>query len=250
MTLIAAGDNLRNRALQGLEYMSQEEAEREALRQAMEQQRKMQRAQLAGQVGGLAGGYVLNKYGDRIGGGIKNMLGMGPPPQAPATPLTPAEQTQLSQQLGSPITQQSTTQALSAAGSPAAQAQVADLLGRSSVLTGQGLTTQAAPQVLGQGLNAAAGVSPSIASAAGAAAPSAGSITIGGTTTSLSAAAPAAQAASGAAATGAAAAESAAAVQGAVATPPAGSLTLAKLAPPLAIGLGAFFVLNSLFDIF
>ena len=40
MTLIAAGDNLRNRALQGLEYMSQEEAEREALRQAMEQQKK------------------------------------------------------------------------------------------------------------------------------------------------------------------------------------------------------------------
>ena len=40
--------------------------------------------------------------------------------------LTPAEQTQLNQQLGSPITQQSTSQALSAAGSQLPKAQVAD----------------------------------------------------------------------------------------------------------------------------
>tara|TARA_B100000925_G_C21862577_1_gene410636 strand:- start:84 stop:827 length:744 start_codon:yes stop_codon:yes gene_type:complete len=247
MTLIATGDNLRNRAMLGLQYMSEEEAEREAIRQQMLMQEKAQRAALAGQIGGIGGAAVVNRYSDEIGSGIRNMLGMGAqPPELSA--LTPAERTELSQQLGSPITQQSTSQALSAAGSPAYQAQVADLLGRSSAITGQALTSQAAPQVLGQGLNAAAAVSPEIAAAAGSAAPSAGSITLGGTTTSLSAAAPAAQAASGAAATGAAAGKSAAAVQGAVATPPAGSLTLAKIAPPLAIGLGAFFLLNALFD--
>ena len=136
MTLIAAGDNLRNKALLGLEYMTKEEAEREALLQQMKAQEKMQRAQLAGQVGGIGATYLLNNYGDEISGGIKNMLGMGAqPPEMSA--LTPAEQTQLSQQLGSPITQQSTSQALSAAGSQLPKAQVADLLGRSSAITGQ-----------------------------------------------------------------------------------------------------------------
>ena len=247
MTLIAAGDNLRNKALLGLEYMTKEEAEREALLQQMKAQEKMQRAQLAGQVGGIGATYLLNNYGDEISGGIKNMLGMGAqPPEMSA--LTPAEQTQLSQQLGSPITQQSTSQALSAAGSQLPKAQVADLLGRSSAITGQALTSQAAPQVLGQSLNAAnaaAAVSPEIAAAAGSAAPTAGSINIGGITTALNPAA----VGTPAAATSAAATQSVAAAQGAAAaTPSAGSLTLAKLAPPLAIGLGAFFLLNALFD--
>ena len=35
MGLIATGDNLRNKAMLGLEAMSQEEAEREAVRQQM-----------------------------------------------------------------------------------------------------------------------------------------------------------------------------------------------------------------------
>ena len=51
------------------------------------------------QVGGIGATYLLNNYGDEISGGIKNMLGMGAqPPEMSA--LTPAEQTQLSQQLG------------------------------------------------------------------------------------------------------------------------------------------------------
>lgn len=242
MTLIATGDNLRNKAMLGLQAMSQEEAEREALRQQMLAQEKAQRAQLAGTALGIGGAYVQREYGGDIANYVSGLFSS---PQAPAAPLTSVERSQLSQSLGSPITNQSTSAALSQAGNPAAQAQVADLLGRSSALTGQALTSQAPAQVLGQGLNAAAGVSPTIASAATPAAGAVPSITLGGTTTTLSGAAgvsPAIASAAGGAGAGTGTAAAAA-------TPAAGTAPmLAQIAPPLAIGLGAFFLLNKLFD--
>jgi len=243
MTLIATGDNLRNKAMLGLQAMSQEEAEREAIRQQMLQAEKAQRAQLAGTALGIGGAYVQREYGGAIADRISGLFSS---PQAPATPLTPAEQSQLSQGLGSPITQQSTSQALAASGNPAAVTQVADLLGQSSAITGSPLVSQAPAQVLGQGLNAAAGVSPTIASAATPAAGAVPSITLGGTTTTLSGAAgvsPAIASAAGGAGAGTGTAAAA------TATPAAGTAPmLAQIAPPLAIGLGAFFLLNQLFD--
>ena len=41
MTLIATGDNLRNKAMLGLQAMSEEEAEREAIRQQCCNRRKL-----------------------------------------------------------------------------------------------------------------------------------------------------------------------------------------------------------------
>lgn len=232
MGLIATGDNLRNKAMLGLEAMSQEEAEREAVRQQMLRAEKAQRAQLAGTGLGIGGGYVVNNYGGQIADYARGLFGGGAQPP----PLNT-----------SPITQQSSSQALSAAGNPAAQTQVANLLGTSSALSGtpSALAAQAPAQVLGTALSPAAGVAPSVAAAA---APSAGSITLGGATTTLSAATPAAQAASGAAATGAAAAESAAAVANAGAATPAAGAPFMAMAGPLAIGVGAFFLLDALFD--
>lgn len=219
MTLIATGDNLRNKAMLGLQAMSQEEAEREAIRQQMLQAEKAQRAQLAGTALGVGGAYVQREYGGAIADKISGLFG--------------GEQVALNT---SPITQASASQALSASGNPAAMAQVGDLLGSSSAITGIPTSAQAPAQVLGTTLNAASGVSPSIASAAGAAP----SVTVGGTTTTLSGAAgvsPAVASAAGGAAPAAAAPAAA----------PAGSV-LATVAAPLAIGLGAFFFLNKLFD--
>ena len=224
MTLIATGDNLRNKAILGLEAMSQEEAEREAIRQQMLAQEKAQRAQLAGTGLGIGGAYVAREYGGDISNYVSGLFG--------------GKQTALNT---SPITQASASQALSASGNPAAMAQVGDLLGSSSAITGIPTSAQAPAQVLGTTLNAASGVSPSIASAAGAAP----SVTVGGTTTTLSGAAgvsPAIASAAGGAGAGA----GAAAGTGAAAAP-AGS-ALAAIAAPLAIGLGAFFLLNKLFD--
>ena len=60
MTLIAAGDNLRNKSLMGLQAMSREEAEREALYQQMVQQKEAQRSQLAGTGLGIGASYAVN----------------------------------------------------------------------------------------------------------------------------------------------------------------------------------------------
>lgn len=215
MTLIATGDNLRNKAMLGLQAMSQEEAEREAIRQQMLQQEKAQRAQLAGTALGIGGAYVQREYGGAIADKISGLFST---PQAPAMTgdavmsggnLLVNQSPALAPAAGSPMT---AGQALTAASNPSAVGALASPAGSTA-------------GVLGQSGTVAGGTAGAVATPTGALATGGG--VVGG-----------AQTAGAATQAGAAAA----------ATPPAGTMTLAKLAPPLAIGLGAFFLLNQLFD--
>lgn len=205
MTLLATGDNLRNKAMLGLDYMSREEAENEALYQQMQQQEKAQRAQLSGTVAGM-GATAAMSNSDKIMGGIKGLMGGGA---------------------------QSTT---GFAGAPILESgSVANAIGASGANTsGIGgsaiLESAAVNEALGLGATAAN------TGTAGAAILESGSAAaalegIGGV---------AGTAATGTAATGAAAGTAAGS---------AGSLAaIGTIAAPLAIGLGAFFLLNKLFD--
>lgn len=215
MTLIATGDNLRNKAMLGLQAMSQEEAEREAIRQQMLQQEKAQRAQLAGTALGIGGAYVQREYGGAIADKISGLFST---PQAPALTgdavmsggnLLVNQSPALAPAAGSPMT---AGQALTAASNPSAVGALASPAGTTA-------------GVLGQSGTVAGGTAGAVAAPTGALATGGG--VVGG-----------AQTAGAATQAGAAAA----------ATPSAGTMTLAKLAPPLAIGLGAFFLLNQLFD--
>lgn len=219
MTLIATGDNLRNKAMLGLQAMSQEEAEREAIRQQMLAQEKAQRAQLAGTALGVGGAYVQREYGEDI---ANYASGLFSPSQAPALTgdavlsggkLLVNQSPALAPAAGAPMT---AGQALTAASNPASLGALASPAGTTAGALG--------------GSGAVAG------GAAGAVATPTGALaTGGGVVGGASAAGAGTGAGAGAAAgTGAAAA-------------PAGSV-LATVAAPLAIGLGAFFLLNKLFD--
>ena len=223
MTLIAAGQNTRNRAMQGLQAMSQEEAEREALYQQMRQSQKAQRAQLAGTGLGIAGQYAVTNpekvaaLGSKIfGGGQAAGLNIGAPSTAGI------QQALAATKAGSSIG--------SAAGTAASGTLEAGVANALSAPVGQSAFLQT-----GAGLSATA---PAAQVASGAAATAEG----------LAATQAATSAATGAAATGTAATGAATAGTGAAAGA-AGSLApLAAMAGPLAIGLGAFFLLNKLFD--
>jgi hypothetical protein len=218
MTLLATGDNLRNKAMLGLDYMSREEAENEALYQQMRQQEKAQRAQLSGTVAGM-GATVAMSNSDKIMGGIKGLMGGGA---------------------------QSTT---GFAGAPILESgSVANAIGASGANTsGIGgsaiLESAAVNEALGLG-----GATAANTGTAGAAILESGSAAaalegIGGVagTAATGTAATGAAAGTGAAATGAAATGTAAGSAGSLAA-------IGTIAAPLAIGLGAFFLLNKLFD--
>ena len=257
MTLIAAGQNTRNRALQALQVMSQEEAEREALLAQMEQARAAQNAQLAGTGLGIAGSYAVRNpdsvraFGQRLG------ILSAPPAEATITGnFTPITTGQLQQSLaatpyGSQVGGLTGTlkagsldagiqNALSApagqsaflnsgAGLSSSASGVSQLSGAKA--TGDALAaTKAATSGVGVagGAGAAAGAGAGAAAGAGAGAAGAG----------------AAGAGVGATTTGAASTAAAGTAAGA-----AGSTApLMAMAGPLAIGLGAAFLLSKLFD--
>lgn len=227
MTLIAAGQNTRNRAMLGLQAMSREEAEREALYQQMRQAEKAQRAQLAGTGLGIAGQYAVTNpdkvaaLGSKIfGGGQAAGLNIGAPSTAGI------QQALAATKAGSSIG--------SAAGTAASGTLEAGVANALSAPVGQSAFLQT-----GAGLSATA---PAAQAASGAAATGKG----------LAATQAAVAQATGAAATGTAAtgaATGAATAGTGAAAGAAGSLApLAAMAGPLAIGLGAFFLLNKLFD--
>jgi hypothetical protein len=244
MGLIATGDNLRNKAMLGLEAMSQEEAEREAVRQQMLRAEKAQRAQLAGTGLGIGGGYVVNNYGGQIADYARGLFGGG----AQATPLniSPITAAQMQSEVagatkaGADIGGYLGTSA-SSGGSALSNTSVANALnaeaGRSAFLqTGQGLNAAS----LGSGVsNTAANIAAETA-ATKAATAGAGVVQAGTAATGAGA---------GVGATSAAVAETTAATAANAAAPaaaPAGGLL--PLAGPLAIGVGAFFLLDALFD--
>lgn len=221
MTLIAAGDNLRNKSLMGLQAMSREEAEREALYQQMVQQKAAQRSQLAGTGLGIGASYAVNNP-DKVAALSSKIFGGG---QAAGLNLSAPSAAGIQQALASTKAGASIGQAAGTAASGTLEAGVANALANTG-------TTGASSFLSGSG-------------AAG-----------------LSATAPAAQVASGAAATGEALAASTAAANSAVAgggtaataatgtaATSAGTMaTLGAIAAPLAIGVGAFYLLNKLFD--
>lgn len=206
MTLIATGDVLRNRALQGLEYMSQEEAERERLRQQIKQAESAQKAQLAGTGLGIAGAAGVRYYGDEIRSGLSGIFGGGA--SAPAL----------------------SGDAVLSGGKLLTNASPVATPSAGSMTAGQALTAASNPSAVGALASPAGTVG-----GAGAGGSVAGG-TAGATTTT-----------SGALATGGGTVGGAAA-QGAATTAPAGGLTFGAIAAPLAIGIGAYFLLNALFD--
>lgn len=207
MTLIAAGDNLRNKSLVGLQQMSREEAEREALYQQMVQQKEAQRSQLAGTGLGIGASYAANNP-DKVAALGSKIFGGG---KAAGLNIAAPSAASLQQ---------------SVAGATKLGGEVATVLKTPVVGT---LDAGVANALSGQ-----VGQSAFLQSGAG-----------------LSATAPAAQVASGAAATGEALAASTAAAQagaGTAATSAGTLATLGTIAAPLAIGVGAFYLLNKLFD--
>lgn len=228
MTLIATGDNLRNKAMLGLQAMSQEEAEREAIRQRMLAQEKAQRAQLAGTGLGIGASYVAKEYG----GDISNYVsGLFSSPQAPAMGISPITAPQMGQALAATPYGGEVAAVLGTPASGTLEAGMANALtapvGQSAFLsTGGGLSATAPAAGVASGATAtgeALAATKAATSGVGvaAAAPAATGAGVGATTSTAAAAAPTAA--------------------------PAGS-ALAAVAAPLAIGLGAFFLLNKLFD--
>ena len=222
MTLIATGDLLRGRSLQGLQYMSEEEAEREALRQAMAQQEKAQRAALAGQVGGIGASYALTKYGDRIGESTRNLLGLGGGAQPLGVQAGLAETNAALANIGvgAPPPPSVTLGGIT---TPISTSPI-NLGASSSALPGVGATKTGAEITSGLAKTNAALAKAGV----GKAATSTAAVNVGGTTTALTATP---------------------GVVGATAPPAAGAApALSTIAAPLAIGLGAFFLLSKLFD--
>ncbi len=247
MGLIATGDNLRNKAMLGLQAMSQEEAEREAVRQQMLRAEKAQRAQLAGTALGVGGGYAVNTYGGQMANAARGLFGGG----AQATPLniSPITAAQMQSEVagatkaGADVGAYFGTSA-SSGGSALSNASVANALnapvGQSAFLqTGGGLNAAS----LGSGVsNTAANIAAETA-ATKAATAGAGVANAGAATAATGAGATTAGAGVGATTT----ASGTTAATGAAGS--AGSLgTLGALAGPLAIGVGAFFLLDALFD--
>lgn len=227
MTLIAAGQNTRNRAMLGLQAMSQEEAEREALYQQMVQAQKAQRAQLAGTGLGIAGSYAANNP-DKIAALGSKIFGGG---QAAGLNIAAPSTAGIQQALAATKAGSSIGSAAGTAASGTLEAGVANALANTG-------TTGASGFLSGSGAAGLSATAPAAQAASGAATTAKG----------LAATQAAVAQATGAAATGTAATGAATAGTGAAAGA-AGSLApLAAMAGPLAIGLGAFFLLNKLFD--
>lgn len=221
MTLIAAGQNTRNRAMLGLQAMSQEEAEREALYQQMVQAQKAQRAQLAGTGLGIAGSYAANNpeviKGAATSIGQKLGLLSAPAPKLAGDAVLSGGKLLINQSPALAEAGSSVTSALTQASNPAAFGAIGSPVGTTG-------------GVLGTSGTVAGGAS-------GATATTTGALATGGGTVGGSAIAGAGTTAGSMGAAGAGAAA------------PAGSLApLMGMAGPLAIGLGAFFLLNKLFD--
>ena len=209
MTLIATGDVLRNRALQGLEYMSQEEAERERLRQQIKQAESAQKAQLAGTGLGIAGAAGVRYYGDEIRSGLSSIFGGG---EQAALNLPAVTESGIQQTLAG--TTKTGADVASVLGTPPVGSLEASLsnVGSNTAAVNQALATTKA----GSGIGAATGTA------------KAGTIEAGISNAAANA-------------TGQTAASAAT-------TAPAGGLTFGAIAAPLAIGIGAYFLLNALFD--
>ena len=235
MTLIATGDNLRNKAILGLQAMSQEEAEREAIRQQMLAQEKAQRAQLAGTALGVGGAYVQREYG----GDISNYVsGLFSSPQAPSMGISPITAPQMGQAIAATPYGGEVAAVLGTPASGTLEAGMANALtapvGQSAFLsTGGGLSATAPAAGVASGATAtgeALAATKAATSGVGVAGAGTAAAGVGGATTGV----------------GVGATTSTAAAAAPVAAP-AGSV-LATVAAPLAIGLGAFFLLNKLFD--
>lgn len=234
MTLLAAGDNLRNQAMLGLSAMSKEEAEREALTQQIRQAEKAQRAQLAGTGLGIAGSAAINNS-DKIAAGLSGLFGAGA-----AT-------------AGSGMIAGGASGAASAApiGTEVIGSSVSGLSGGGdAILSGGKLYLNASPVVesaAAQALNPlSAGA---VASPVGTTGTVAAGTGVAGGATAAGAGAGAGTGAAVGGGTGVAVGTGAGAGAGAGASASAGTLaTLGTIAAPLAIGLGAFFLLNKLFD--
>lgn len=218
MTLIAAGQNTRNRAMLGLQAMSQEEAEREALYQQMRQVEKAQRAQLAGTGLGIAGSYAVNN--PELVKGAATSIGQSlgllstPAPKLAGDAVLSGGELLINQSPALANAGSSATSALASASNPATVGALASPVGTTG-------------GVIGASGTVAGGTAGATATTTGALATGGG--TVGG-------------------AAGAGAATTAGAGAG-TATTAAGSLApLAGIAAPLAIGLGAFYLLNKLFD--
>ena len=268
MTLIATGDNLRNRSLMGLQAMSREEAEREALYQQMVQQKAAQRSQLAGTGLGIGASYAVNKPESVINLGQK--LGLLKAPVAEATitgNFSPITATQMNSTVaGATKTGAEVASVLNApissGGSGLSSASVMNAInapvGQSAFLqTGSGLsaTTPAAQAAVNASLanagvsSAATGAGAAGAGAAGAGAAGAGAGAAGAGAGAAGAGAGAAGAGVGATTAGAASTATAGTAAAGTAASSAGTLaTLGTIAAPLAIGVGAFYLLNKLFD--
>lgn len=209
MTLIATGDNLRNKSLMGLQAMSREEAEREALYQQMVQQKAAQRSQLAGTGLGIGASYAVNNPENLTALGQKLGILGTPAPKLGGDAVLSGGKLLVN---ASPVSEVGTsaTQALNMASNPASVGAISSPLGTAGTVT-QGVS------------GAVGGVS---GGTAGATATTSGALASGGGV------------ATGAANAGAA-----------TATSSAGTLaTLGSIAAPLAIGVGAFYLLNKLFD--
>lgn len=232
MTLIAAGQNTRNRAMLGLQAMSREEAEREALYQQMLQSEKAQRAQLAGTGLGIAGSYAVTNPEVVSGAAtsIGQSLGLISPPPVAAGMV------------------QGGGKAAVAAANPLGAQVAGSKAGSDAVMYGGKLFVDASP-VAQQGVNAAlsgtklgAGAIASPVGTTGTAAATSGVAGAAG------AGAGAGAAGAGAGAAGAGAGAAGAGTVGTASTAAGGLAPLMGIAAPLAIGLGAFYLLNKLFD--
>lgn len=233
MTLIATGDNLRNKAMLGLQAMSQEEAEREAIRQQMLRQEKAQRAQLAGTALGVGGAYAQRKYGEDISNYVSNLFAS---PQAPSMGISPITAPQMGQAVAATPYGGEVAAVLGTPASGTLEAGVANALtaptGQSAFLsTGGGLSATAPAAGVASGATAtgeALAATKAATSGVGVAGAGTAAAGAGGTATG----------------TGVGATTSTAAAPAAAGAAP----SLATIAAPLAIGLGAFFLLNQLFD--
>lgn len=224
MTLIAAGQQSMNRAMLGLQAMSQEEAEREALYQQMVQAQKAQRAQLAGTGLGIAGSYAATNpeavKGAATALGQKLGLISTAAPKLTGDAVLSGGKLLINQSPALAEAGSSVTSALTQASNPAAFGAIGSPVGTT---TG----------VLGTSGTVAGG-------ATGATATTTGALATGGGTVGGSAIAGAGTTTGSMGAAGATAGTT---------TTAAGSLApIAGIAAPLAIGLGAFFLLNKLFD--
>lgn len=232
MTLIAAGQNTRNRAMLGLQAMSQEEAEREALYQQMRQSQKAQNAQLAGTGLGIAGSYAAAN--PEVVKGAATSIGQSlgllstPAPKLAGDAVLSGGKLLINQSPALANAGSSVTSALASASNPATVGALASPVGTTG-------------GVLGTSGTVAGG-------AAGATATTTGALATGGGTVGGAAIGGAATTAGAGAATGTAATGAATAGTGAAAGAAGSMAPLMAMAGPLAIGLGAFFLLNKLFD--